>query len=404
MALFSGPLGAHISPASSASARLAGDLTPHPTPSQSPTRVSDNSHRPWPDADPPTHERASELAETLSRTDVRAAAERIAGRVRHTPALRVPSLEASLGLEVWVKCENLQSIGAFKARGAMHAVGRIPAAVRARGISTFSSGNHAQAVALAAKAFGISATIYMPEDAPPIKVAGVRALGGQVHFAGLTSEDRRSACLDAAATEGRIVIQPFDHPDIVCGAGTATLEFREQVREATGAELDALIVPVGGGGVIAGACLAARDRKGRAFPIYSAEPEGCDAMAQSLAAGTRVAVEPGPTLADGLKPVRVGELNFEIARRDLAGALTVDDDALSRAMVALLLGAKLLVEPSGAAALAALGRARLDPSHALSKAERVGLILTGGNVDPGRVAQIVASHGELPLFEAGATT
>ena len=344
---------------------------------------------PWTRADPPSEAEARALGESLHRAHVHAASQRIAGRVRRTPALRLDQLSRELEVDLWIKCENLQHIGAFKARGALHAVGRIPVATRARGVLTFSSGNHAQAVALAARTFGISAHICMPTDAPAVKVEGVRALGASIEFAGTTSEERKAACLARAAETGGIVIQPFDHADIVCGAGTASLEFREQVREATGAELDHFFVPVGGGGVIAGACLAYRDRGKRHTKIWAVEPVGCDAMGQSLAAGTRVAVEPAPTLADGLKPVRVGALNFEIARRDLAGAHTVDDAALRRATVDLFRHAKLCVEPSGAAGLAALRAARAEGR--IPAGARIGLMITGGNVDGRLFAELLSA-------------
>ena len=345
----------------------------------------------WPAANPPSPQEAVKLAEGLRGADVRAAAERIAERVHRTPVLRVPEIDDAAGCEVWFKAENLQRIGAFKARGAMHAVGRLPPEIRQRGVLTFSSGNHAQAVALAAAAYGIPAHICMPEDAPPIKVEAVRRMGATVELAGLTSEDRKAACLAQAIKSGGIVIQPFDHPDIVCGAGTATLELREQVRQACGEELDALIVPVGGGGVIAGACVASRDANGRAFPIYSAEPDNCDAMARSIEAGERVAVEPGPTLADGLKPVRVGLLNFEIAKRDLAGCLSVGDEELGRAFCQILIRSKTLVEPSGAAGLAALLKARAQGQFEAHK--RVGIMLTGGNLQPELAAQLINRYG-----------
>ena len=187
-------------------------------------------------------------------------------------------------------------------------------------------------------------------------------------------------------------MQPFDHPDIVLGAGTATLEMREQIREESGAELDALIVPVGGGGVIAGACVASRDAKGRAFEVYSAEPEGCDALAQSIEAGERVAVQPGATLADGLKPVRVGQLNFEIAKRDLSGCFRVDDEDLGRAFCRILIRTKTLVEPSGAAGLAALLRAKAEGK--LEGKQRVGIMLTGGNLQPALAAELLAKYGD----------
>lgn len=322
----------------------------------------------------------------MSVEDVRAAATRIDGRVVRTPVVRSEALDARAGVELWLKAENLQHIGAFKARGAMHAVGRLPEGERSRGVITFSSGNHAQAVALAARAYQVAATIVMPTDAPPIKVAGVRRLGGEVVFSGTTSDDRRTAALEIAARTGAAVVQPFDHPDIVAGAGTATLELHAQVAAATeGGRLDALLVPVGGGGLIAGACLASA---AVGTKVYSVEPHGCDAMACSLAAGERVAVAPGPTIADGLKPVMIGALNFAIARAHLAGSLRVDDPAMGAALVHLLFHSKLLVEPSGAAALAAALAGGLPGAP-----RRVGVILSGGNVEPALVAELVREHG-----------
>lgn len=344
---------------------------------------------------------ASAWAARLGPEDVRAAADRIAGRVLRTPVLRVPRLDAlaSVPVELWLKAENMQRIAAFKARGAMHAVGRLDPKLRSRGVITFSSGNHAQAVALAAREFGVPATIAMPTDAPQVKVAVVRELGAEVVLAGTTSEDRRLAALEIEARTGGAIIQPFDHPDIVCGQGSATLELLDELHAQAGerAQLDALFVPVGGGGVIAGACLACRDRPTK---IFAVEPQGCDAMAKSLAAGERVVVPPAPTIADGLKPIQVGALNFEIARRDVFGCAQVDDDELGRALVLLLLRAKLLVEPSGAAGLAAALReaprlwAERDPSE-VHRPLRIGVLLTGGNVEPTLVARLLERWSEV---------
>ncbi|MEM6989283.1 MAG: threonine/serine dehydratase [Myxococcota bacterium] len=321
----------------------------------------------------------------MSVEDVRAAAQRIAGRVVRTPVIRHRALSEAAGAEVWLKAENLQHIGAFKARGAMHAVGRLDETTRARGVVTFSSGNHAQAVALAAKSYGIAATIVMPTDAPKIKVAGVRELGGTVVFSGTTSDERKATALELAEQSGASIVQPFDHPDIIAGAGTATLEFHEQVAALGGEPLDVLLVPVGGGGLIAGACLASQ---GTDTKIYAVEPYGCDSMAQSLAKGERVAVVPGPTIGDGLKPVTVGALNFEIAKAHVAGSVQVDDAAMGRTLAELLIRAKVLVEPSGAAALSvALDRRVPVP------AKRIGVLLSGGNIEPAQLAELVAAHG-----------
>jgi threonine dehydratase len=316
---------------------------------------------------------------------VRMAAARIADRVHRTPVLRIEALDALAGAELWLKAENLQRIGAFKARGAMHAVGLLSEAERARGVITFSSGNHAQAVALAARSYGCTATIVMPTDAPGIKVAGVRALGGEVIFAGTTSDERKAVALELAERTGGAVVQPFDHAHIVTGAGTATLELVEEVAARTGGgTLDALVVPVGGGGLLAGACLAAAPT---GVKVYSVEPHGCDAMARSLEAGERVAVPPGPTLADGLKPTMVGRLNFAIAKAHVAGSFRVSDEQLGAALVALLVHGKVLAEPSGAAGLAvALAGLPQQP-------RRIGVILSGGNVDPRLVTRLLDAHG-----------
>ncbi len=334
----------------------------------------------------------------MRRADVEAAAERLRGQVYRTPALRCERLDRQASgperaVELWIKCENLQHVGAFKARGALHTVGRLSADALKRGIITYSSGNHAQAVALAAARYGVRADIAMPEDAPAVKVAAVRALGAHIEFAGTTSPERRQAALARQAETGGIIIEPFDHEDIIAGQGTATLELCEQVAAATaGGTLDALLVPVGGGGLIAGACLAC---EGSETQIFSVEPVGCDAMAQSLARGERVSVTPGPTLADGLKPTQVGERNFAIAQAHVAGSLVVTDDDIGRALTALALAAKVVAEPSGAAALAAALnpelRAQLAaPAH---RPARVGVIVSGGNLAPALLAQLIEAHG-----------
>jgi threonine dehydratase len=320
----------------------------------------------------------------MGLADVRAAAERIQSLVWSTPVVTCPVLDEIAGAQLFLKAENLQRIGAFKARGAMHAVSRLAPELRARGLVTYSSGNHAQAVALAARTFDVPATIAMPIDAPPIKVASVRALGAEVIPAGTTSDDRKKVALEVAAKTGATIVPPFDDPDIVAGAGTATLELVEEVRARTGEPLDAVLVPVGGGGLIAGACLACSESPTR---VWSVEPVGCDAMARSLEAGERVTVQPAPTLADGLKPVQVGALNFAIAREMLAGSLRVDDDEIGLALVRVLVRAKLLVEPSGAAALAAALR-RDVPGR------RIGVILSGGNVEPTLVASLIGRWGD----------
>lgn len=334
--------------------------------------------------------------------DVRAAADRIRGQVLRTPTLHHAAIDELAGAEVYLKAENLQRIGAFKARGAMHTVGRLSEAERAKGVITYSSGNHAQAVALAAKVFGVPAFIAMPTDAPAVKLEAVRALGAEVTLAGTTSEERKVVAERIQRETGGAMIPPFDHPDIIAGAGTATLELLEQVAEQTGGGgLDAIVVPVGGGGLIAGACIASSESRsdaGAATRVFSVEPVGCDALRRSLEAGARVDVSPAKTLADGLKPTRVGELNFEIARRQVRASFLVDDRDLSRALATLLYKVKVLVEPSGAAGLAVAlrGDGPRDRSlwpHLDGPPRRIGVLLSGGNVGPDVLTAILSSEG-----------
>ena len=320
--------------------------------------------------------------------DVRAAARRIAPFVVRTPTLRAHRLEARLGgPRLWLKCENLQRVGAFKARGAVHAALRLVERGRPPGLVTYSSGNHAQAVAYAGTIVGLPVTVAMPEDAPAIKVAGVRALGAEVIFAGTTSDERRAAARSLAVKTGAAILEPFDDPDVVAGQGTATAELEAAVREATGHAPDVLVVPVGGGGLAAGAAVAAApDTR-----LVTVEPETCDALARSVEAGRRVAVEPGPTLADGLKPVRVGALNFALVAARSPLCRRVDDEAIGRALVRLLRDEHLLVEPSAAAALAAALAGGFPPGT-----RDVAVLLSGGNVAPAVVAELLRRYGAEP--------
>lgn len=319
-----------------------------------------------------------------TRADVLAAADRLAGQVVRTPVVRSAALDELAGAELWLKAENLQLVGAFKARGALNCLALLEPSLRARGVITYSSGNHAQAVAMAARRYQVAADIFMPVDAPRIKVAAVERMGARVTLVGTTSPERHEAALARQAETGAAIIEPFDHPHTIAGQGTATLELLEDAA-AAGVALGALIVPVGGGGLIAGACLAAPPE----LPIVGVEPVGCDSMGQSIARGRIVPVDPAPTLADGLKPTRVGELTFAIARSRLARCDTVDDGELAPAVAHLALLAKLVVEPSGAAGVALALRGAVP-------ATRIGIILSGGNIAPERLAQLVADAGRAP--------
>jgi len=269
---------------------------------------------------------------------------------------------------VHLKCEQEQPVGAFKIRGAFTAISRLGAAGRGAGVITYSSGNHGQAVAYAARRLGCRAVVVMPDHAPRVKVEGVERWGGEVVFGGATSTTRMDKARTMAAREGLTVIPPFDHPDIIAGQGTCTLEILEQCPAC-----DTLLVPVGGGGLLAGACtvIAALRPETR---VIAVEPAGAAKLSAALAAGRPVALQNATSLADGLLPLAIGGLTFPIIRPVLAGVIVVEDDRIAAA-VKLLHGEGLRVEPSGAAAVAGLMSEDFEPRGA------VAAILSGGNVD-----------------------
>lgn len=302
--------------------------------------------------------------------------------MRRTPLVAFRALSERIGAPAYLKAESLQTGGSFKIRGATNAIAEALArGPRPSGVVTFSSGNHGQGVALAARTFGLVAVVTMPEDAPTVKVDATRAAGAEVVFAGRTSEDRRLAAEKIAAERGLFVVPPFDHADIVAGQGTVGLEILSDL-----AEVETIVVPCGGGGLTAGIAAAATETR-RAIRVVSVEPEAAPKMARSLAAGRIVPAPPGPTIADGLRPSAPGEINFAIAKERLAAAVTVGDAELEEA-VALLAGrAKLVVEPSGAAAVAALLAGRVAPIRG-----PVVAVLSGGNIDPTLFARIVGER------------
>ncbi|MCP3783089.1 pyridoxal-phosphate dependent enzyme [Micromonospora sp. A3M-1-15] len=348
------------------------------------------------------------------RARVEEAAGWLSGRVVRTPVLNCPAIDRLAGTRILLKAENLQTGGSYKMRGAMLAVGRLAAAGHT-GVVAQSTGNHAVAVALAARRHGLAATVVLPVDAAPVKVARARAAGARVVLAGTTVEERLATARQLAAADGHPLVDAYDHPDVVAGQGSASLELIEEAERA-GTPLDALVVPVGGGGGVAGACLAAA---GTPIEVYGVEPVGCDSLARSLAAGRPTPVVPAPTIADGLRPGCVGDLPFAVARDAVRGVVRVDDDAIAEAFRLLLLELKVLVEPSGAAGLA--GALRLvtgsdDPGGVLRLPARcgsdgvlrvaggpgrseggvpgryrtVGVVLTGGNVEADLVARLAA--------------
>ncbi|MCC2265979.1 pyridoxal-phosphate dependent enzyme [Streptomyces sp. CT1-17] len=316
-------------------------------------------------------------APPLTLDDVRAAAARIEGVAHRTPVLRSRTLDALAGAEVHLKCENQQRVGAFKFRGAYHAASRLTPAQLARGIAAYSSGNHAQAVALAARELGSTAVIVMPEDAPPAKRAAAAGYGAEIVTYDRYREDRAAIAEALAAERGLALIPPYDHPHVVAGQGTAALELVEE----TG-PLDALIAPVGGGGLIAG-CATAVKGLHPATRVVGVEPEAGDDTRRSLEAGRRVTVPVPRTIADGQAVATPGELTFAVNRRLLDGIVLVSDDEIRDAMRFAFERLKTVLEPSGATGLAALLSGRIDPLP-----RRIGVVLSGGNVDAARFAEL----------------
>ena len=303
----------------------------------------------------------------VTARDIQDAAAGLRGVARRTSLVYVEELGAHL------KLENEQPIGAFKIRGAYNAIRKLPDAARRRGVITYSSGNHGQAVAYAAKQFGVRAVVTMPETAPAVKVEGVKKWGGEVIFAGRTSEDRRVKAEALAAEDGLAIVPPFDHPDIVAGQATVALEIVEQLPQ-----VETVVVPVGGGGLISGivAGLGAVDNPAA---VWGVEPIGAPKLHRSLAAGEVVRLDRTMSIADGLITLNVGNIPFaELTRQRerIRGVALVEDDSIRAAVQFLWRTCRLAVEPSGAATTAAL----LD--GLVPRAKTTVLVVSGGNVDP----------------------
>ncbi|WP_338665878.1 threonine/serine dehydratase [Pararoseomonas sp. SCSIO 73927] len=308
--------------------------------------------------------------------DVRAAAERLKGRVVRTPMLRHPVLDEAVGGTVLVKPEPLQRTGSFKFRGATNAVLRMPAERRAGGVVTHSSGNHGQAIACACVAEGVRALIAMPKDAPFIKVESTRRWGAELFFFDRLSTDRDALAQHLAEQRSATLIPPFDHPDVIAGQGTVAVELIEDA-EAAGLRLDVLAVCTGGGG-LTGGCALAVEGMSPGTEIFAVEPEGWDDTARSLAAGQRVRADgKGSTFCDSLLSATPGEMTFAINAPRLAGGVSVTPDEVLRAMRFAFDHLKIVVEPGGAVALAAVLAGYIP-----ARGRTVGVVLSGGNVDP----------------------
>ena len=320
----------------------------------------------------------SELA--ISFEDIRAAQRRLEGVAHRTPVLTSRTADAVCGAHLYFKCENFQRMGAFKFRGAYNAVARLEPARRAAGVVAFSSGNHAQAIALACRLLGSHAVIVMPQDAPRSKVAATGEYGGEVVFYDRYREDREALGRRLAAERGLTLIPPYDHPDIMAGQGTAAAELIE-----TAGPLDMLLVPLGGGGLLSGSAVAAHALS-PGCAVLGVEPETGDDGRQSLRAGHIVHIGTPATIADGAQTQHLGEHTFPVIAELVTDIVTVSDAQLVAAMAWFAERMKIVVEPTGALAAAAAFGGRLGLTG-----KRVGVILSGGNIDLARFAALLAS-------------
>ena len=316
--------------------------------------------------------------------DVVAAAARLEGHAHRTPVLRSRTLDERLGAQVFFKCENLQRMGAFKFRGGFNALSRFSDAQRRGGAITFSSGNHAQAIALSARLLGMPALIVMPLDAPQAKVAATRGYGAEVVQYDRFTQDREALARQLAAERGMTLIPPYDHADVITGQGTAALELIDEVRAMSG-DLDCLLVPLGGGGLLSGTALVSRALLPRCR-VYGVEPEAGNDGQQSLRSGKVVTIPTPKTIADGAQTQHLGELTFGVIRRDVDDILTATDAQLVEAMRFFAERMKLVVEPTGCLGLAAACHAGLS-----LQGLRVGVMVSGGNVDLARYGELLGS-------------
>ena len=314
--------------------------------------------------------------------DIRAAAERVRPIARVTPLVDV---SAPAGRPLFLKCESLQPAGAFKIRGAYNMVSQLTADQRARGVITYSSGNHGQAMALAAQRLGAPAVVVMPTTAPKIKIEGAKSFGAEVILAGTTSNDRRERAEKEAAARGLTMVPPFDHEWIIAGQGTAGLEILEQRPDVA-----AVLVPIGGGGFVSGVAAAIKQSRPD-VKVIGVEPLGAAAMKASVEAGHLVTLPSTHSIADGLMPVRPGGLTFAHVQKFVDAVITVDDPAIVDAVLWIFASAKLVAEPSGAATTAAVLSGALDAAVRVNGP--VVAIISGGNMDAARLVELAGGAG-----------
>ena len=319
----------------------------------------------------------------VSFGDIQSAAERLYRIAHRTPIATSRTLNALIGAEVYCKCENLQRAGAFKFRGATNAVSQLSDEQKKRGVVSFSSGNHAQALALVGKLFHVPTVIVMPDDAPAVKLAATRGYGAEVVLYDRVEQKREVIARQLGEERGLTLIPPFEHEHIIAGQGTAALELLTDVPD-----LDVLITPVGGGGLISGCSIAAHALKPD-IRIFGVEPDTANDTFLSLQKGAIVSTPQSHSIMDGLLPTAPGELTFSIMREHLESVALVTDDEAAEAVRFLLLRMKLLVEPSGAAPIAALMTNKIPDV----KGKKIGVVLSGGNIDAGKLAGMLRSNG-----------
>lgn len=319
------------------------------------------------------------MTDNLQYSDVEQAAARLDGAAHRTPVLSSTTANARTGGQLFFKCENYQRMGAFKFRGAYNAIARFDDAQRAAGVLTFSSGNHAQAIALSARLAGIKATIIMPNDAPALKIQATREYGGDVIFYDRFTENREEIARRLAEERGMTLIPPYDHPDVICGQGTAAKELFEEV-----GSLDILLVPLGGGGLLAGCALAASGLSPDC-KVIGVEPEAGNDGQQSLRRGEIVHIGVPKTIADGAMVTHIGEHNFEVIKRRVDDIVLVTDAQLVETMKFFAERMKMVVEPTGC-----LGAAAALCGVVPVGGKRVGILISGGNVDLSRFGELVA--------------
>ena len=314
---------------------------------------------------------------------IKQAAARIAGRVHRTPVITSRSFNEVAGCEVFFKCENLQRAGAFKARGATNKILSLSDDEKKRGVIAVSSGNHAQAVALASREASTRAVICLPDDAPKLKVAATRGYGADIRFFNRHKDDRDAFGREIAERENLVMVPAYDDYLIMAGQGTCGLELLEEVPD-----LEAIMTPCSGGGLFAGVSTAAKSIK-PSIKCFAIEPETANDTQQSIQTGERVKISPPPTIADGLRVQIPGALTFPITQKNADAILTVSDDEIIDAIRFMLFRVKILVEPSGAAAAAAALAKKIPGS-----VKRVGIVLSGGNIDPEMLVRVLEDKND----------